>query len=508
MEPSNLPGGTLKITLANASQYIIIAAFYMIVTKTNALTQSDIGTLSLLSFLVSTFSLLTMLSLNKALTKFTSENLGKNQHDEAVATQKTITKIVILLSIAGLVATILLSSFISQFLWNNPEYTILLILNFTYAFLYNLIYLVDSTLQALYLFGKMATITITFIFTSRVTAILLALLQMGVTGVIIGYIVGSIIALTLAIIFLQGKLQKKTTHKISIKPLLAFSFPLFLTSITTLILQWADIVIITSLISDLSLTGIYYIAVNSIGALSILYLPVTKTIFPALSSHHGLGKAKNINNIIQTTSRYLIYLMLPSCIGLAIIAPTALTFFYGPGYAKGAIPLAILSLTTIITALFTLFQTTFEAIGKTAQILKINIIIAISLILLLFSFVPFFNITGAAFARLATKIAAITIAVFLLKKEIKIRLDKEAIWKATVSTLATFPFLLAIQLILSPNLSTTQTLALELLTATGIYALSIYALKALKKQDFELIRQAFPKPLTKYINIIERIIVR
>jgi hypothetical protein len=33
-------------------------------------------------------------------------------------------------------------------------------------------------------------------------------------------------------------------------------------------------------------------------------------------------------------------------------------------------------------------------------------------------------------------------------------------------------------------------------------------LKALKSQDFELLRQAFPKPLTKYINIIERIIVR
>jgi O-antigen/teichoic acid export membrane protein len=508
METGNIPGGTLKITLSNASQYLIIAVFYIVVTKTNALTQTDIGTLSLLTFLASTFSLLTMLSLNKALTKFTSENLGKNQHEEAIATQKTVTKIVVLLSIAGFAATIFVSKSISQFLWNNPEYSILLILNFAYAFFHNLIYLVHSTLQALYLFGKMAIITFTFILTSRIIAILLALLQMGVTGVIIGYIVGAILALTLAIVFLRGKLQKKTTKNTAIKPLLSFSFPLFLASITTLILQWADIVIITSLTNNLSLTGIYHIVVNSVGTLSLLYVPVTTTIFPALSSHHGLGKTKDISNILKITSRYIIYLMLPSCIGLAIVAPTALTFFYGSSYAKGAIPLAILSFATIITALFALFQTAFQAIGKTGQLLKINIIIAISLIIMLMSFVPFLETTGAAFARLITQAVAIILAVYLLKKEIKIRLDKEALWKSTVSTIATVPFLLTIELSLSTNLSTVQTLALEILTATGIYTLSLYALKALKSQDFQLLKQAFPKPLTKYINIIERIIIR
>ena len=77
MTTGNIPRGTLGITLANASQYIIIALFYMIVTKTNALTQTDIGTLSIIGFLASTFSLLTLLALPTALTKFTSEKLGK-----------------------------------------------------------------------------------------------------------------------------------------------------------------------------------------------------------------------------------------------------------------------------------------------------------------------------------------------------------------------------------------------------------------------------------------------
>jgi len=74
--------------------------------------------------------------------------------------------------------------------------------------------------------------------------------------------------------------------------------------------------------------------------------------------------------------------------------------------------------------------------------------------------------------------------------------------------MATVPFLLTIKLTLSTKLSTVQTLALELLTAAAIYLFALYILKALKSQDFQLLKQAFPKPLTKYINIIERIIIR
>jgi O-antigen/teichoic acid export membrane protein len=507
METGNLPGGALRLTLANASQYIILALFYMIVTKTNALTQTDIGTLSILSFLAYTFSLLTVMALPTALTKFTSEKLGKNQKEDAAATHKTIIKTVTALSIIGLAVASLSSQFFSQYFWNNTEYITILVLNFTYAFLSNLIDLCRASLHALYLFGKMATITITYILSSRIIAIILALLNMGATGVIIGYTIGAIIALTVAVTFLRGKLQK-TTKTTSLKPLFRFSFPLFLGAVTGIILNWADIVIITSLTRNLSLTGIYGIVVSSVGALTILYMSMNTTIFPTLSAHHGLQKPENISKTIKTTSRYIIYIIFPSSIGLAIIAPTALTFFYGPSYAKGAIPLAILSITAIITALITLFKTTLTAIGKTGQQLKINIITAISSIVALIALIPPLEITGAAFARLTTQTIAITLTVYILKKELKIRLDKEALWKSALATTATIPVLLTLELVISTKLTTTQTLITELLTAATIYVFALYILKALRSQDFELLKQAFPKPLTKYINIIERIIVR
>jgi len=293
-----------------------------------------------------------------------------------------------------------------------------------------------------------------------------------------------------------------------LKPLLYFSLPLFFSSLTLLVLNWADIVTIASLTGDYSLTGVYYIVINSVGILSILWIPMMTTIFPALSAHHGLENPEAISNILKTTSRYLIYIVFPSCLGLAIIAPTALAFFYGAGYTKGAIPLAVLSIATIITALYSLFTTTLTAIGKTGQILKIITISALSAILMLLALIPFFEATGAALARLTTQMIGLVLATYALRKEIKIQLDKEALWKSALASTATVPFLLALELIISAKLSTTQTLAIEILTAAGIYVFSLYILKALKSQDFELLRQALPKPLAKYLNVLEGIIVR
>jgi PST family polysaccharide transporter len=353
----------------------------------------------------------------------------------------------------------------------------------------------------------MATLTFIFIVSSRIIATILALLHIGVAGVLIGYVTGSFIALTAAINFLRDKLPK-TTENIPLKPLLYFSLPIFFSSLTLLVLNWADVVIITSLTGDYSLTGVYYIVINSVGILSILYIPMTTTIFPALSAQHGLKNPESISNIQRTASRYILYIIFPSCLGLAIIAPTALTFFYGATYTKGAIPLALLSIATIIMALNSLFTTTLTAIGKTGQILKINAISAVSAVLMLVALVPFFEAVGAAFARLTTQIISLVLATYLLGKEIKMQLDKEALWKSAVASTATVPFLLALELIISAKLSTTQTLVIEILTAAGIYVFSLYILKALKSQDFELLRQALPKPLAKYLNILEGIIVR
>jgi O-antigen/teichoic acid export membrane protein len=502
-----LSRGTFQMTATKATEYVTMGLFYIAVTRTNSLTKTDIGSLSILTFLSSIIALITGLALPTALTKFASENIGKNDPEKAASTQKTVAKTVITLSIIGFIVATILSEQLSQYLFGSIAYMPLIVFMLIYTLLNSMITLFSSTLQALYLFGRLASVTLLFIVTSRTTAVALALLHMGLEGVIIGYVTGAIIALAAALVFIRGKLPK-TTHNASIKPILTFSLPLFISSLTLFVLNWADVIIVTAAMHDYSLTGIYYIAVNSVTALSILYIPMTTTILPALSAKHGLKKPEDITSILKTSSRYLMYIVVPCCLVLAVVSPSALAFFYGSSYASGATALSILSLTTIITAFYGLFTTALTAIGKTSKILTVNIISATLTIIILTAIVPFFQIAGAAATRLTTQIVATAIAFYLLRNEVKIQIGKEALWKSVLASIATIPFLLILETTLSGKLSTTQTLFVEVTLAAMIYVFSLYILKALKTQDFELLRQALPKPLTKYINRIEKTMIR
>jgi len=507
MQTENIPRGTFQLTFTNTVQYLISGLFYVTVTKTNALTQADIGALSILTFFSAIFTLIATLSLPVALTKFVSEKTAKSLGEGAASVQKTVTKTVLTISVVAIAISAISSIQLSEFLFNTPDYAPLIILALTYAFLSNLTTLCTSTLQAIYLFGKMAIITIISMLISRMIAIILALLHVGLEGVLIGYVAGSSFALVVAVYFIHGKLPK-TTHNAPLKPLLHFSFPLFLSSLTLLVLQWADISIVTFMTRNYTLTGIYYMVIQSLSVFSILWLPVTTTIFPALSARNGLKKSQDISNILRTTSRYLTYIIIPTCFGLATVSPTALTFFYGSGYTTGALLLSMLSLVTIFIAMSTLFKTTLAAIGKTNQIFKINVISALSAIVMLLALVPFLEVIGATIARSVTQIISFTLAIWLLRKEIVVRLDKEALWKSAVASTASILFLVMLETSLATKLPVFQTFIIEILTAVSVYTFFLYVLKALNSQDFKLLKQAFPKALTKYITFIENIIVR
>jgi len=481
--------------------------FYIAVTKTNALTPTDLGVLSVLSFLASTFSLFTTLALPTALAKFASENLGKNQLEEATAIQKTATRAILALSIAGFVTIALFSEIISQYFWGTPDFAFFIVLMATHALLSNLSTLYQSSLQALCLFGKMAAVSIISIVSSRTIAVILALIRLSVSGVLIGYIAGSLVAVIAAIAFTRGKIPD-LANSAPIKPLLHFSFPLFLSSLTLLVLNWADIVILASVTSNYALVGIYRIVVSSIGVLSVIYAPIMVTILPVLSARYSLENPESIGKILRTASRYLFYVMIPSCLGLATIAPTALTFFYGPDYASGAKSLAILSISVILLALYSLIATALTALGKTKQVLKISVVMALSTVALLITLVPFLEGVGAALTRLTVQAIGLTLAIYTLQKYVKVRLDKEAVWKSAAASTVTIPILFIIDFTFSGKMPTIQILAVEILAAAFIYLLALYILKALNSQDFELLRQAFPKSLTKCINILEGLIVQ
>jgi len=95
----------------------------------------------------------------------------------------------------------------------------------------------------------------------------------------------------------------------------------------------------------------------------------------------------------------------------------------------------------------------------------------------------------------------------VLRRHIKVQLDKEAAWKSFVASTATIPFLIALESTLCAKIPAIQVFTIEILVAACIYLFSLYILKALNSQDFKLLRQASPRFLSKYISLLEKILV-
>jgi stage V sporulation protein B len=505
MKNKDVAKGTIQITLTDVVRYGVMALFYVIIAKTNTLTPQELGYFSILIF-ISNAASLSLFNLPLALTKFISQKLGRKETEEASSIFKTGKKILLILNSCGLLVIILISSPLSVYFWGILDYNILIILIGLEAFFINLINTYNSGLKALGLFNKIALSILIYIITSRAIAVSLAFLGFGLTGVVTGFLIGSIFGAITAIISITGNFIK-TEKNYSIRPLITFSFPLFLSALATIIITQVDVIVIASLTSAYELVGVYSVILKSLLALNIVWQPILITIFPLLSSQFGLKKSESISQIIKTTSRYISYSTIPCCLILIIIGPTVLDVFYGSEYISGASALSILAISTILFSFINLLTTTLAALGYTKDILKVNLTIAILSLLFLFFFIPFFDIIGAAISKLISYTLSLILLVYSAQKFVKIQLDIEAIWKSIFASFFTLPFLFMVEKILN-GFPVFYLLVIDLLIAFLIYFVILYLLKALNRKDFDLLRQAFPKFLSKFINFIEELIVR
>jgi hypothetical protein len=100
------------------------------------------------------------------------------------------------------------------------------------------------------------------------------------------------------------------------------------------------------------------------------------------------------------------------------------------------------------------------------------------------------------------------LAVYILKRYVSVQLDREALWKSALASAITIPFLFVLESKMIKGFSVVQVFAVEILVAGFIYVGSLYVLKALNDQDFDLIRQSFPKSFSKIIDTLQSVMSR
>lgn len=263
-----------------------------------------------------------------------------------------------------------------------------------------------SSLQRLHLqrdmrFKELAWVELVSIVIGSLVSIALCMLGANVWGLVAFYLVNTLVA---TIMFWIGKGAWRPNGKFSIQSLkeaLPFSGPLLGNSSLNYWARNLDKVIVGRSLGDVSL-GLY----NQ--AYALVLMPVNnisnsmiRVLFPSFSRLQN--DREEIASNFAKVSRGVLFVNLPLFGLLAICAREFVQLFLGPKWIEIVFLLRVFAFTGLFISLRTIHSSIFQALNKTGQQLKFNLLTRAISILGFFYFVTF-GIEGLAFWVLGTTI--------------------------------------------------------------------------------------------------------
>src|SRR2546428_5324346 len=282
-EVYNVPRGTAYLTTQQIITYTTYLIFYVALAR--ILRPDEVGQVSLLLAAQAAFVALTQLGLPSAATRYISGNIGKGDRQTSGAVARTILRLSILVGAVGFAIAGFISPLIGPSVIGRSDAGTLLILTFFSGFLLDIILVYGAYFIGVGAYARNLYQNALYIPFSRGLGLILAYLGYRVTGIVSGWLICGLPAGLLSSYLWHGQLQERNTHPL--KPLLAFSLPVFGSALIAFGQQYVDITILQAIIGQLSTTGAYYLIVSSVSFLSVLWIPVTQALYPPLSANHA-----------------------------------------------------------------------------------------------------------------------------------------------------------------------------------------------------------------------------
>ncbi len=364
----NVPRGTAFLTSQQILLYLTYFVFYVLLAR--ILNQTEVGQFAVLAGIQALFAGIVSGSFPSAATRFISRSIAKRDLNAASGAARTTLRLSLVVAVPALALALFFSPYASRYLGGFVDPTNLLFATFVSAFFGDLMLLYAAFYIGVGRYVQSLYQNLLYVPLSRGLALTLAYLGLRVFGVMAGWAIGGGAAMLLSLYMWHGQLPRGGTYPL--KPILAFSLPVFASTLVTIGQQWGDIGIIYLLLGS-TVLGPYYIVVSSVNFLSVLWTPVNSAIYPALSAAHSTGDIRGVSDRLAASFRLINLTVLPLGAALAAISPTALEIVYGPQYTSQALTLSILSVTSVLLAQGALLVTTLQAVGHTRQYLGVTL---------------------------------------------------------------------------------------------------------------------------------------
>jgi len=468
----------------------------------------QMGSLSLLRLLFQAFPILVQLGLPVAATKFIAEYLSTGKSNEASAVAALVEKIIFVTSTGAVVFFLLISREISLLIWGTADYWWILVIGSIVGYLaaYQGMYL--GFLQGLGEFKAYALSGILSSVLSFVVSIALAFAGFGIAAIVTGWLAGAASGLSVGILSFRDRISSSPATQRARgdwKKLFEFSLPVFLVMTVMLMVDWIDRVLLFGLTHDLWQLGLYDLAVRGTSPLAIVWSAFAVTVFPTLSELHGTKSQEKIKVALRASSRYLLFLMVPSTIGLAVLSRSIISVLFGRDFTEGSLALSVLALFTVLPAVSALFSSAVQALGRTRSFIGIGVTMLVAEIAGIAILVPAIGMLGAAVGKVTMWGAYFLLLLRELRKVTQVEFAGVDILKTLLCSIIAVFAAAYLDSRLSPLIGSEPALPIVFVVAALIYAALMVFLGAIRKDDFVVLEQAFPRVFGPIARIMRRL---
>jgi len=485
--------------------------------------QWQMGAFALLSFILTLAQTFGTFALTSAAVRYIAQYVGENDLDKAKGVVARVLQIGCLTSFIVFIALFFPAEWWSTTLFgtvSNAHHIRLMAICSIFAILY---LQAASFLQGLQRMRDISIIGLAYTVTSTSLGICLLISGWRLLAVVIGWTVGFSVS-SIACLLLTARYLGVFGKPHPIKPLLNFSFPLYVSSGIGFFVGWIDQLLLVSYMSSLygtteaqRILGIYNVAIRASIVPSLFSTSIVTALFPLLTALYAQKGQSSLEDAFRISVRYSMLIGFPLIVGLATLAYPIIILFGGWQYIGAVEPLVIIS----IAALFGTLGVAVSPILFTLERTKIASVLSLVSVVLSFALsyfaLAFLNLgmVGTAWGRTLAAIAALVIGLYILKRYVPISVDREALWKASVASGFMVLAIFALDLVRKVFTSSPYQFLVFRLHLLPIYVLvggvayffSLVALKGIRKRDVELVQEYVPRRLKRLVALLERIAV-
>lgn len=413
-----------------------LSTFFLLPIITKTLGTYDYGLWAQINITVSLISSLALMGLSMSFVRFLSSETDKKKIREAVYS------ILFFVTASGLLASFILYIFaepLATFGFKDSEATYFVQL----GSLLILVNVIESiSLFYFRIFRQIEKFSyFTFFETFGKLLVILIFLKMGygLLGVIAATLLvqGLIFLITLITIVSQiGFVIPRFTY---IREYLQFSLPLSPNSLIRWVTESGDRYMVTYFLG-LGSVGVYS-AACSIGNLIQLFVsPLQLILFPELSKLFDQNKMDEVRIYMSHSLRYFLIIAIPAVLGLSSLAKPLLSVLTTPDFVSGWFVIPIIAFAGLMAGIFQIFVNTMYLIKETKPATYINIIAAVSNVLMNIILIPSVGILGAALSTLVSYSLMAAFCVHISLKHFKLDFYYLDIAKSILSSTAMYFF--------------------------------------------------------------------